>query len=470
MSYCLNSHCQKPQNPISAVFCQTCGSKMLLADRYRALKLIGSGGFGRTFLAQDEYKPSKPRCAIKQFSATDLGASALKKAIELFHQEAKQLEKLGTHPQIPQLLAHFEQDGRLYLVQEYIAGLTLAQELDQHGPFNETQIKALLNDLLPVLQFIHSHNIIHRDIKPENIIRRLHDNKLVLVDFGGAKHLTGTSLNRTGTSIGSAGYASPEQTFGKAVFASDIYSLAVTCIHLLTQISPFDLFDSREGEWVWRDYLVNNSVSPKLGQILDKMLQTAISRRYQTAKEVLENLNAKPVISPPPPPKITALPALPQENRQTRIGISYVLWAAGFAGVGGLHRFYNGKIATGVLWFFTWNLFGLGQIVDVFLMPDMVDQYEQKMREKMGLSSVGVPLNQQIGIAQTYTTSKRQETIVKILKAASARGGKLSVTQAVMDTGLDFVEVENLLKEMAVAGYAKVSQDRGVVIYRFTEL
>lgn len=470
MFYCLNPQCQKPLNPPGAVFCQNCGSKMLLADRYRALKVIGTGGFGKTFLAQDEHKPSFPRCAIKQFSASEFGTGTLKKATELFHQEAKQLEQLGSHPQIPQLLAHFEQEGRLYLVQEYIPGPTLAQELDQDGPFNETQIKALLNDLLPVLQFIHSHNVIHRDIKPENIIRRLHDHKLVLVDFGGAKHLTGTSLNRTGTSIGSAGYASPEQNFGKAVFASDIYSLAVTCIYLLTQIPPFDLFDSREGEWVWRDYLVNNTVSPKLGQILDKMLQTAIGRRYQSAKDVLEDLNAKPVISQTPPPQIKVLPAIPEDEKQTRIGISYALWAAGFAGIGGLHRFYNGKIFTGVIWFCTWNLFGVGQVVDAFLIPGLVDKYDKKMREKMGLSPAGVPLTQGPGIAQTYTNSNRQETIVKILKAANARGGKLSVTQAVMDTGLDFVEVETLLKEMAVAGYAKVSNDRGVITYRFTEL
>ncbi|MCT7951345.1 NINE protein [Ancylothrix sp. C2] len=164
------------------------------------------------------------------------------------------------------------------------------------------------------------------------------------------------------------------------------------------------------------------------------------------------------------------MPAIPQENRQTRIGVSYALWAAGFVGFGGLHRFYNGKVFSGIVWFCTWNLFGLGQIIDAFLIPEIVDQYDHKMREKIGLSSGGVPLNQPIGIAQTYKVSNRQETIVKILKAASARGGKLSVTQAVMDTGLDFLEVENLLKEMAVAGYAKVSNDRGVVIYRFTEL
>ncbi len=187
MSQCLNPDCLN-QNPPNTNFCQKCGSKLLLAERYRAVKIIGQGGFGRTFKAVDEFKPSQPFCVIKQFFPQAQGTQNLEKAAELFAQEAVRLESLGTHPQIPELLAFFTQDNRQYLIQEFIDGKNLQQELETVGAFNETQIWELLNDLLPVLEFIHSQQVIHRDIKPENIIRRpdysQKKGELVLVDFG----------------------------------------------------------------------------------------------------------------------------------------------------------------------------------------------------------------------------------------------------------------------------------------------
>ena len=290
MSYCLHSDCQKPQNTSDAKFCQSCGSKILLGERYRAIKPIGAGGFGRTFLALDEMKPSQPRCVIKQFFPQDQGLVHSVKAAELFRQEAVRLDVLGKHPQIPELLAHFEQGRQQYLVQEFIDGRNLAEELAESGAFNEKQIRQLLNDLLPVLQFVHTNQLIHRDIKPENIIRRSADRQLVLVDFGAAKFVNRTALQRTGTVIGSAAYTAPEQLRGKAVFASDLYSLGVTCVHLLTQMPPFDLFDGREGTWAWRDYL-GQIISDPLGHILDKLLQPAINRRYLSAAQVIKALN-----------------------------------------------------------------------------------------------------------------------------------------------------------------------------------
>jgi WD40 repeat protein len=291
MSYCLNPDCQKPQNPNGTKFCQTCGTKLLLAERYRAIKPLAQGGFGRTLLAEDEYKPSKPQCVIKQFYPQ--GQNKAGKAAELFQQEAVRLEQLGKHPQIPELFAHFEQDNRQYIVQEFIDGQNLAEELAETRVFREKQIRSLLADLLPVLQFIHQGQVIHRDIKPENIIRRRSDGKLVLVDFGAAKYATGTALGKTGTTIGSAGYAAPEQTFGQAVFASDIYSLGVTCIHLLTDIEPFELYNAMESAFVWRHYLGNNPVSDQLGRILDKMTQSVVKHRYKTAEAVMQALGLK---------------------------------------------------------------------------------------------------------------------------------------------------------------------------------
>ncbi|MGK7922762.1 MAG: VIT domain-containing protein, partial [Trichodesmium sp.] len=207
------------------------------------------------------------------------------------------LETLGKHPQIPELFAHLTQDNHQYLVQEYIDGQNLAEELETHGVFSETKIRELLNQMLPLLEFIHEHQVIHRDIKPEKINSltnlggyKTQKHSLVLVDFGAAKFTSQTTLKKTGTVIGSAAYIAPEQTRGKAVFASDIYSLAITCIYLLTGVEPFDLFDSGEDKWVWQDYL-KNSVSLQLRQIIDKMLETATKKRYQTAAEVLNDLN-----------------------------------------------------------------------------------------------------------------------------------------------------------------------------------
>ncbi|MBD0310376.1 MAG: serine/threonine protein kinase, partial [Microcoleus sp. T1-bin1] len=309
MSYCLNPNCSKPQNPPAVKICRNCRSKLLLRDRYRAIKAIGQGGFGRTFLAVDEDKPSKPRCVIKQFlpPETQLIPSASnrnsKKAAELFEQEAMRLDELGKHPQIPELLAYSIQDSRQYVVQEFIDGQNLAQIVETEGTFTENQIQDLLNSLLPVLHFIHSHNVIHRDIKPGNIIRRA-DKQLVLVDFGAAKIATGTALLKTGTSIGSPEYIAPEQARGKAFFTSDLYSLGVTCLYLLTQVSPFDLFDPGEDAWIWRQYLANNPVSEQLGKILDKMIQNATNRRYQTAVEILKEIN----------PQVAIDLAIPQTN------------------------------------------------------------------------------------------------------------------------------------------------------------
>ena len=326
MSYCLNPQCQNPQNPQGTLYCIACGSKLLLRERYRPIKPIGRGGFGRTFFAVDEDKPSHPPCVIKQFLPQNTGDP--KKAAELFQQEAVRLDELGKHPQIPELLAHFEQDNYQYLVQEFIDGSNLAEKLIKKGPFDSNQIKQILNELLPVLQFIHEHKVIHRDVKPENIICRsslpqvtgwmTNPNRLVLVDFGAAKVITGTSLVQQGTIIGSPEYVAPEQVRGHAIFASDIYSLGVTCIYLLTQISPFDLFDVMKDKWVWRDYL-SQSMNSMLGRIIDKMLATNPQMRYQSAAEIMKELNPDqtlPTIPPSTPfqtrrPTISPTPTTP---------------------------------------------------------------------------------------------------------------------------------------------------------------
>lgn len=333
MSLCLNPDCSQKNAPTDK-FCQKCRSKLILRERYRAIKLIGQGGFGKTFQAVDEDKPSKPYCVIKQFFPSAQGTATLQKAAELFKEEAIRLDSLGRHPQIPELYAYFTgEDRRQYLVQEYIEGQNLERELKEEGTFNEAKIRQLLAEILPILQFIHGKQVIHRDIKPENIIRRKADNKMVLVDFGAAKFVTPLNRSVTGTVIGSAEYVAPEQSNGKAVNASDLYSLGVTCIYLLTGISPFDLFDVGEHEWVWRQWLVNNPVSNELGNILDKLIEFRTKRRYQSAGEVLQTMNLQsrvtstiiqsPVIPvPPPPTPATPFPS-PSPILQSARGVDY---------------------------------------------------------------------------------------------------------------------------------------------------
>ena len=291
MSYCLNPACQHPENLGDRNSCSSCGKNLLpLRDRYHIIRPLGGGGFGRTFLAEDQDKLNE-LCVVKQLVPQLQGTSAQHKAIQLFEQEAKRLQQLGEHPQIPALYAYFKQDDYLYLVQQLIVGQSLRQQLDQ-GAFNEQQIWELLADLLPILQFIHDRQVIHRDIKPDNIMRRQSDRRLILIDFGVSKQFTTSAIVSDGTTIGSFGYASSEQmNEGEAYPASDLYSLGVTCFHLLTQISPSRLWTEYGYSWVkqWQQHL-NRQISPELTAVLDNLLQKDMQQRYQNVEQVLLEL------------------------------------------------------------------------------------------------------------------------------------------------------------------------------------
>lgn len=267
-------------------------TEQIIAERYRIIKSLGEGGFSKTFLAIDQKNSSTSPCVVKQFCPQFQYVENLPKASELFELEATRLESLGKHPQIAQIFNYFKLDNIQYLILEFIEGQNLTQILETTGIFNESQIRYLLTNLLPVLEFIHSHNIIHRDIKPDNIIRSP-NGQLVLVDFGAAKQAIGSALMKTGTLIGTPEYVAPEQLRGKATFASDLYSLGVTCLHLLTQMSPFDLFDTAEGCWVWHHYSVKNPISDELAKIINCLIQEPTNHRYQSAADVLQDINAR---------------------------------------------------------------------------------------------------------------------------------------------------------------------------------
>ncbi|HEY9598218.1 MAG TPA: serine/threonine-protein kinase [Cyanophyceae cyanobacterium] len=298
MSYCLNPACPQYQNPLHAVTCEACGSKLLLRDRYRIIKPLGQGGFGATFLAQDVSLPGEPLCVIKQLRPTTTGPHLLPMARELFEREARTLGRIGNHPQVPMLLAYFDDSQQFYLVQEYISGLTLQQEIKQSGPLSEAGVKQFLSEILPLIQYIHSQQVIHRDIKPANLIRREQDRKLVLIDFGAVKTQATPSANTsdqtalTNFAIGTPGYAPPEQMALRPVYASDIYALGVTCIYLLTGKSPKDLdYNPATGEMVWQKYV---RISDQFAEVLKKMLESSVRHRYQSATDILRALDLLP--------------------------------------------------------------------------------------------------------------------------------------------------------------------------------
>lgn len=279
-------------------------SSSLLRQRYRLLKETYQGN-GKTFLAVDEGQFPAVPCVVQQFWWKN-------QFIDAWVEKAQKLEQLGKHPQIPALLAYFEDNQYFYLVQEFIEGTHLASLINETGAFSESQIWQLLENLLPVIQYIHAHNIIHCDIKPENIIQSTAStspvlNKelggnLVLVGFGYTQLTTALNQFPDKTISGSPEYAASEQLKGKPTFASDLYSLGVACIHLLTQIPPFDLFDVANDCWVWQQYLTTR-VSEKLSTILDKLVQKNINHRFQSANEVIQALGLdSPSPSVPPLP------------------------------------------------------------------------------------------------------------------------------------------------------------------------
>ncbi len=287
--YCLNPACSQPENPPEALKCRACGSALLIRNRYRAFKRIGQGGFGATFLARDQDMPSKPWRVIKQLRPADNSPQIAKLSQELFNREAEVLEKLGEHSQIPKLFAHFEESEKFYLVQEFIQGGTLSHELHRNGPMSEDQVKQVLQEILLILSYVHSHNTVHRDIKPANLIRRKSDQRLVLIDFGAVKQL-GPSKESPAemTAIRSLGFSPPEQVTGQAVVpASDIYALGATCLNLLTMESPAKFLDPELNTWNWAGRI---QLSDDFEFILTRMLCSSVNERFGSATEVLRSL------------------------------------------------------------------------------------------------------------------------------------------------------------------------------------
>jgi serine/threonine protein kinase/predicted TPR repeat methyltransferase len=309
----------------------------LLDGRYQIVRNLSSGGFAQTFVAEDSRRPGRPLCVVKRLQPSATDPHALEVSRRLFKREAEVLERLGQHPQIPRLLANFEEKQEFYLVEELIAGHPLTQEIVTGRPLAETHVMGILTEMLEILAFIHSQGVIHRDIKPSNIIRNQSDGKLVSIDFGAVKEVT-TQVGSvypggtpTPTVIGTQGYMPIEQFHGHPRFNSDLYALGVIAIQGLTGLAANDISTLRDphnpdrAEIVWHHRAPQ--VNPGLARIIDRLVVFDCNQRYQSATEVLRDLKAltagfeptvvtgplppqpvgptvvTPPLQPPPPPQ-----------------------------------------------------------------------------------------------------------------------------------------------------------------------
>ncbi|MGF1676119.1 MAG: protein kinase [Rivularia sp. (in: cyanobacteria)] len=307
--YCTKNHRNSSHNR----FCTICGeplpllSASIIIDRYKIVRQLGQGGFGRTYLAEDMQQSDKI-CVLKEFAPQVEEDKDLQKAKELFEREANVLKQLQ-HPQIPRLHCSLQvklaNKDFFFLVQDYVEGENyqdlLEQRLNKGQCFNEQEVFHLLTQILPVLNYIHSKDVVHRDISPDNLILRRADNIPVLIDFGGVKQLPAsqglwfTQLPVNRTLLGKKGYAPEEQLRqGKAFHSSDLYSLAVTALVLLAGEEPQKLYDSYQGNWRWGEKI---KVSPNFEAVLKRMVAYKPSDRYQNAEQVLKDLQSSTPVS-----------------------------------------------------------------------------------------------------------------------------------------------------------------------------
>ena len=287
------------QDLLQARQAQVVGS--LLGGRYEVEKILGTGGFSETYTAKDTQRPGQPICVVKQLKIVSDDPKSYELAHRLFAAEADTLERLGHHPQIPRLLAHFETSSSFYLVEEMVQGETIKDELGSRKSQPQAWVMNFLLDILPIVEFVHSQGVIHRDIKPSNIIRRQGDGRLVLIDFGSVKQISNrlqdTEAQVTSTiGIGTKGYMPSEQSAGLPRFSSDLYAIGVTAIQALTGISPYKTAYDDHGELIWQ-YRVSN-LNPALANILNKMVRYDFSKRYESASAVLTALKEIPITLP----------------------------------------------------------------------------------------------------------------------------------------------------------------------------
>jgi serine/threonine protein kinase len=296
-----------------------------LLERYKITEKLGEGGFGDTYLALDLALPGNPTCVVKHLQPKNPNPKLFPIAKKLFDREAEFLYRLSKHEQIPTLYAHFCEGNEFYLVEEFIEGKELSQELIANQPLNSQQTIKLLQEILEVLAVVHEQNAIHRDIKPENIIRRKQDGKLVLIDFGAVKEVTALTSTMGGktsltVSIGSLGYMPSEQAMGKPQLASDVYAVGMIGIEALTGLKPCQFpEDPQTKEIMWRDQL---QIDETVAGILTKMVNPYCGDRYQNASEALQGIQSL-TLRPSPSDNLNDLALVPQSPLQKSAKLSW---------------------------------------------------------------------------------------------------------------------------------------------------
>ncbi|MEG4282701.1 tetratricopeptide repeat protein [Microcoleus sp. A006_D1] len=303
-----------------------------LGTRYSIIRHLGGGGFAQTYLAEDKQLPGNHLCVVKQLKPQSTDPETLRVARRLFDTEAQVLYKLGNHDRIPQLFAYFEENQEFYLVQEFIEGHDLSQEITpvsagNAGGMKEDQVITILQELLEILDFVHQQNVIHRDVNPRNILRRDRDNKLVLIDFGAVKEITtqitnSQPKNSLSVSIGTPGYMPSEQAHGNPKLSSDIYAAGAIAIQCLTGITPHQMTkDPNTEEIIWQE---KASVSSEFAKILDRMVKYDFRQRYSSAGETLEAIkelkNCFSGTVPVLPPVAAKNPHKPRRKLYFKIG------------------------------------------------------------------------------------------------------------------------------------------------------
>ncbi len=269
---------------------------VILNNRYRVIRELGEGGFGRTFVAIDTHLPSEKYCVIKQLYPIISKPKQYQWVRERFQREAAILEALSQgNSQIPKLYAYFAEAETFYLVQEYVEGCTLTEKVEQEGVLSAKEVTRILITLLQTLNYVHDQRIIHRDVKPDNVILRSRDNQPVLIDFGIVKEALETVIDSRRThsiAIGTPGYMPSEQAAGRPTYTSDLYSLGLTAVFLLSARAPHTLeIDQRTGEVLWEEAVPN--LSDPLASVINRAVRFHPRDRFSSAKEMLSALMAQ---------------------------------------------------------------------------------------------------------------------------------------------------------------------------------
>lgn len=286
----------------------------ILNGHFKIISRIGRGGFGRTYKARDLRHIDHPLCVVKEIIPPQSPNPQVVQEVEKrFQREAKTLSQLGEHSQIPKFFEYFAKDQKFYLIQEYIEGHDLSEELTPESPpWEQEDVISLLKDVLTVLAYVHQQQMVHRDIKPSNLRRRKSDGKIVLLDFGAVKTFSSLAFVPGVTqAIGTPGYMAAEQQSGNPQLNSDLYALGMICIQALTGLHPRTLpSDPNTGDIIWRYATAERNmveVDANLEEILDKMVRYHFSDRYYSAVEALEDVN-----------RLMTTPSSSQKVRQRR--------------------------------------------------------------------------------------------------------------------------------------------------------